>query len=95
MGRGVGFLADAELALRMNAFTFFIEDDRYTVPNLEFVLAADTKKARQLATERLLASRHHLSISVHEQGREVVRVARPGRGDDDGPRSRSWRDPGA
>lgn len=67
----------------MEALTLFIEDDRYTVPNLEFVLVNDTKKAQQLATERLIASPHHLSVSVHEHGREIVRVTRARRGDDD------------
>ncbi len=63
----------------MAAFAFFIEDDRYTVPTLEFVLAPDAARARQLASERLIASPHHLSVLVHQDGQQMFQVVRPGR----------------
>ena len=63
----------------MAAFAFFIEDDRYTVPTLEFALAPNAARARQLASERLTASPHHLSVLVHEDGQQIFRVVRPGR----------------
>jgi hypothetical protein len=40
----------------MEAFTFFIGDYRYSVPKPEFVLAGDRVRAKQLATDRLIAS---------------------------------------
>jgi hypothetical protein len=63
----------------MDTYTFFIEDDRYSVPTLEFVLVPDKAKARQMASERLIASRHHLSVIVHQHGRQVFQVSRAGR----------------
>jgi hypothetical protein len=48
----------------MQMFAFFIEDDRYTVPSLEFVPALDANRARQLAADRLVASSHHESVEV-------------------------------
>jgi hypothetical protein len=65
----------------MDAFSFFIEDDRYTVPTLEFVLVADMARAKQMASERLIASPHHLSIAVHRHGRQIFRVARATKAD--------------
>jgi hypothetical protein len=68
----------------METYTFFIEDDRYPVPTLEFVLVRDEARARQMASERLIASAHHLGIEVHRGGSLAFRVERPkSRGDDD------------
>jgi len=48
----------------MQTFEFFIEDDRYAVPTLEFAQVSDADRARELAAERLRASPHHLSVEV-------------------------------
>ena len=72
----------------MDAYTFFIEDDRHAAATLEFVLASDLARAKQLAMERLIASPHHLSVVVHQSGRQVLRVTRP-------PRRRDDQQPGA
>lgn len=50
----------------MRTFTFLIQDDRYTVPTVAFVVARDEPEARTLANERLTDSRHHRSIEVSE-----------------------------
>lgn len=46
-----------------DAFEFFVDDDRYTVPTLELVQVRDFDCARQLAAERL-----HAYIAPSERG---------------------------
>ena len=72
----------------METYTFFIEDDRYPVPTLEFVLVRDEALVRQMASERLFASAHHLSIEVHRGGSPTFRVARPRSRNPDDPTQR-------
>ena len=50
----------------MATFTFYIHDNRYTVPSLAIVDADDEAGARVLATDRLLESTHHTAIDVCE-----------------------------
>ena len=50
----------------MRIFTFYIHDDRYSVPDLLFVDANDDDSARDLAFGRLNQSTHYLAIDVHE-----------------------------
>jgi hypothetical protein len=56
----------------MQTFELFIEDDRYTVPTLEFVQVRDVERARQLAAERLLISVHHRSVEVRRLDSERI-----------------------
>jgi hypothetical protein len=60
----------------MHTFEFFIEDDRYEVPTLEFVVVRDAERARELAAERLFASPHHLGIDIRQAGLPVFRMSR-------------------
>jgi hypothetical protein len=62
----------------MRTFTCLITDDRYSVPQLSFVVAADEQCARVLVHRELTASRHHLAVEVLEAGRLLfTEEARP------------------
>jgi len=50
----------------MSTFTFYIQDDRYEVPTMDFVIAQNEARARVRATERLLESTHHIAVEVYE-----------------------------
>jgi hypothetical protein len=60
----------------MRTFTFFVHDDRYSVPTVDFVMADDADKARALAAQRLLASSHHRNVEVSENGGVLFNVLR-------------------
>jgi hypothetical protein len=59
----------------VRTFTFFIEDDRYTVPTLAIVTVADEGRARAYADRLLKASKHHLSIEAREGDALIFRVS--------------------
>lgn len=61
----------------MRTFSFFIEDERSSVPTLEFVTVKTLGRARALAAERLASSAHHLSVEVVDGERLLFRLARP------------------
>lgn len=65
----------------MRNYTLYIEDDRYSVPPLEFVTAADDA-ARRIAREKL-SNRHHLAVEVRENERVIGRNVPPAYGSDD------------
>ncbi|MDB5480484.1 MAG: hypothetical protein JWO83_1537 [Caulobacteraceae bacterium] len=50
----------------MATFTFYIRDDRYSVPTLAIVNTNTEVAARVLATKRLLESMHHTAVDVYE-----------------------------
>ncbi|WP_374468255.1 hypothetical protein [Phenylobacterium sp.] len=60
----------------MRTFSLFIEDRRYSAPTLQFVIAADEHRARELALRELVASGEHLSVEVQENGRTLFREQR-------------------
>jgi len=60
----------------MREFLFLIEDDRYNVPTVEFVVVRDVVRARELATRKLSSSAHHVSVEVSEDGRTLFRLGR-------------------
>ena len=66
----VGYLADDCRKNRadgdMVTFTFYIRDDRYDVPTMDFVIAQNEARARVRAAERLLESTHHTAVEVYE-----------------------------
>lgn len=63
----------------MRTYSYFIHDDRYSVPTLQFAVVPDEDRARELARLQLMSSPHYLSIEVHENGRAVFRQERSGR----------------
>jgi hypothetical protein len=49
----------------MQAFQFYIEDDRYSVPSFLVVETATASRARELAMGQLQRSPHYSSIAVY------------------------------
>jgi hypothetical protein len=60
----------------MRIFSFFLEDDRYSVPSLEFVSVETVAGAKKLAAARLASSAHHVRIEVREDDRSVFELLR-------------------
>lgn len=60
----------------MRTFSYFIQDDRYSVPTLQFAVVPDEQRALELARRQLMSSQHYWSIEVHENGRAVFRQSR-------------------
>jgi hypothetical protein len=56
----------------MQSYQFFVQDDRYSVPNLMFVQAANDLRARSLAEQTLVRSPHYLGVDVYAEDRLVV-----------------------
>jgi len=48
----------------MRDFVFLVTDDRYSVPTLQIVPAADEEQARGLARRILEESPHHTAVDV-------------------------------
>lgn len=53
-------------------FEIFIDDDRYSVPTLKLVSAADEAEAIRLAESLLVASDHHLGVELCRDGRRLM-----------------------
>jgi hypothetical protein len=49
----------------MQAFQFYIHDDRYTVPSLLFVEARSPERVRAIAQEHLRSSPHFSRVEVY------------------------------
>ena len=60
----------------MRDFTFYIHDQRYTVPTLAVVEADDEELAWELAKKRLSESPFHVAIEVREGDRPLARFDR-------------------
>lgn len=60
----------------MPIYTLFIHDDRYSVPSLDAVTAADDRSVRTIATARLDGSTHYQAIEIWDDEREVGRIER-------------------
>jgi hypothetical protein len=64
----------------MSTFEAFVHDDRYSVPTLHLVSAADEATARAVADDLLRASPHHLGVELCHNGEQLVALgACPGR----------------
>lgn len=61
----------------MRTFTCLVTDDRYSVPQLSFLLVADEARARELARRELLRSEHHRAVELHDGARLVYNERRP------------------
>jgi hypothetical protein len=66
----------------MQAFTFFVDDDRYAIPSMLMVEAISPMRARELALEHMQRSPHYKGVSVHagDERLFVVGAAGDGRG---------------
>ena len=56
---------------RVGVYTIYIEDDRYSVPTIDILMADDDAHARILAQGRLISSPHYQSAEVCEDERVV------------------------
>ncbi|MDO9472721.1 MAG: hypothetical protein Q7J28_06660 [Caulobacter sp.] len=62
----------------MRTFSFYIHDQRYSVPTLQIVTVRDEERARELAQQRLYEGEHHLAVEVVEGQDELFRLERQG-----------------
>jgi hypothetical protein len=60
----------------MATFQFFIDDDRYEVPQLIFVGLPGVDRARERAGQILLSVPHYRGIEVRDGDRLLFRVGR-------------------
>jgi hypothetical protein len=58
----------------MTAYSVLIEDDRYGVPTLQFVVGDDLDLS-ELARRCLQESPHHLRVTIDIGGRELLSLA--------------------
>lgn len=56
----------------MAAFEVFVHDDRYSVPTLHLISAADDSDARDAASALLGASPHHLGVELWRDGDQIA-----------------------
>ena len=61
----------------MHTYSFYIEDERYSVPTLRFVAARNGREARRLARDELASSDHRLRVEVREDDRFLFRLVQP------------------
>jgi len=57
-----------EVIARSKTFEVFVDDDRYTVPTLHLVSAADERRARELAESLMRESAHHRGVELRWEG---------------------------
>jgi hypothetical protein len=60
----------------LKTYTFYIDDDRYSVPSLDAVSAADDSEAVITARARLAESPHYRAIEVWDDERQVAKIGR-------------------
>ena len=59
-------------ASEISTFEAFVHDDRYTVPTLHLVSAADEAGARAVADNLLRASPHHMGVELCRNGEQLL-----------------------
>lgn len=75
-------------AWALNSFEIFVHDDRYSVPTLQLVTAADDTSAVAAAESLLHASPHHRGVELWGGGERLMELGacaerrRTGRGAD-------------
>lgn len=55
----------------MSTFELFIDDDRYSVPNLRFLAASDEARARTAAIQVLSESPHYRGVELFSDDRRL------------------------
>lgn len=61
----------------MHTYSLYVEDDRYSVPTLEFVTASDVTAALRVASAKLADSPHHRGVEVREDDRFLIELKAP------------------
>ena len=59
-------------------YQVLITDDRYSVPTLRLVQAADVEGVRELAERMLADSVHHLRVEVFDEGLCILAIGEGG-----------------
>ena len=62
----------------MKIYTFYIDDDRYSVPALDAVTVSEDRLAQAAARARLAGSSHYRGIEIWDDDRLVAKVERDG-----------------
>lgn len=62
----------------MNVYTIYIDDDRYSAPTLDIIMAKDDREAELLARQRLASSDHYKAVAVWDDDRFVCEAPEPG-----------------
>jgi hypothetical protein len=57
-------------------FECLLQDDRYSVSQLSWIVVADLDRALELARRDLLSDDHHRSVEIRENGRLVLFIDR-------------------
>ena len=57
----------------MKTYFLYVNDDRYSVPSLDSILAPDDARARDAAKAKLAASPHYGAVEVWDDDRLVYR----------------------
>ena len=55
----------------VDVYTIYIEDDRYSVPTIDILMANDDAHVQRLAAGRLISSPHYIAIEVWQDERIV------------------------
>lgn len=55
----------------LQTFEFYLDDDRYAVPTLKFIVADDVTEAEAVAQRLLDESPHHLGIEICVAGERL------------------------
>lgn len=58
----------------MNGYEVFVHDDRYSVPTLHLISAANLGDARRAADALLRASSHHLGVELWGGGEQILAI---------------------
>jgi hypothetical protein len=61
----------------VDVYTIYIEDDRYSVPTIDILLADDDQHAKVLAEGRLISSPHYTAVEVWQDERVVCALPEP------------------
>jgi hypothetical protein len=56
----------------MATFEIYIDDDRYSVPSLYLITAANEAGAREAARKLLRDSEHHLGVDLRSDGARLL-----------------------
>ena len=67
-------------ACGMPTVSFFVDDDRYAVPTLDFVNVEDGRRALEAAKRRLEESPHHLGVEIRDDDKVLAHLMRDDRG---------------
>ena len=87
-------LLPATLESGVNIYAFYIHDDRYSVPTIDFFLAPSDDDAKRKMGDRLGSSPHYFAIELWQGDRIVAKLCQSAVPDRDNPAQLKGREPG-